>query len=108
MVVHARASIPARLWPWLLLAFVAVYVAAHWATRVVPDSLGGQAEAPARAFMDFDIYLTGARQLAAGNSVYAPTENLPLAFSAKRLGRGPSGSAGVTAAPDPRARARVE
>jgi alpha-1,2-mannosyltransferase len=74
---HSRASIPARLWPWLLLAFVAVYVAAHWATRVVPDSLGGQAEAPARAFMDFDIYLTGARQLAAGNSVYAPTENLP-------------------------------
>ncbi len=66
-----------RLWPWLLLALVAVYVAAHWATRVVPDSLGGQVDAPARAFMDFDVYLTGARQLAAGNSVYAPTGDLP-------------------------------
>lgn len=27
--------------------------------------------------MDFDVYLTGARQLAAGQSVYAPTDTLP-------------------------------
>lgn len=66
-----------RWWPWLLLGLVAAYAGSHWATRVVPDSVGERRDEAGRAFMDFDVYFTGARQLAAGRSVYAATDTLP-------------------------------
>lgn len=66
-----------RPWPWLLLALVAAYVAGHWALRVVPDSLDLRHEQADRAFMDFDVYLTAARRVAVGASVYAPADTLP-------------------------------
>lgn len=63
-------------WSWLLLGLVAAYCAVHWATRVIPDSLGTGRFESDRAFMDFDVYHTAARQLAAGRSVYAATDTL--------------------------------
>lgn len=66
-----------RCWPWLLLLLAVAYAGAHWVTRVIPESVGRQRGGQDRAFMDFDVYLTGARQLAVGRSVYAPTDTLP-------------------------------
>jgi alpha-1,2-mannosyltransferase len=80
---EAKSTAPSRRrraqtwWPWLLLVLVAAYSGAHWAGRVIPDSIGSHDDGRDRAFMDFDVYLTGARQLAAGHSVYAPTDTLP-------------------------------
>lgn len=66
-----------RAWPWLLLGLVVAYAAAHWATRVVPDTFSPGRDNAGRAFRDFDVYHTAARQLAVGRSVYAATDTLP-------------------------------
>ena len=73
---HGRRASRSR-WPWLLLLLAVGYGGVHWTTRVIPESVGRQRDGQDRAFMDFDVYLTGARQLAAGGSVYAPTDTLP-------------------------------
>lgn len=76
-VQERRRTYWRRGWPWLLLAVVVAYSGAHWATRVLPDSLDAHRAGEDRAFLDFDVYFTAARQMAAGRSIYAPTDTLP-------------------------------